>query len=688
MIEYEYCNQGPEDSERAIMSYRFLTLFLVAALSGVGYCANTFYVSLDGRAEGATGTIDDPFPTIQDGLTAADNWDTVLVKAGTYKISSPLTVAKVRVNLKSQSGERDVIVDAENTGPIADLKVNYVTLAGLIFQNGTGTVAAVTCGTSATISNCCVRNCHVVTTANCTGGGLTFGNNSTVCDTLVENCILEDGNPSGSTTCLQLHGGGIGSGVGGSICNTVVSNCLVKGYCDQGTYPLVGGGIYADSMTVENCKIFDCEVTNTANVVDVPTTKMRGGFGGGLYLKRFALSWPAPVLRNCLIRGNRASWQAAGAYVTGQEALVENCTFEGNVLQPITNGSAGGGSGLMVNVVTGIVRNCCFTNNSFASAVNTTYGGGALAVLLGTDNLKISDCLIVDNVGANVGGLALEEAKNVTVSNCVIRGNGGSQFNNVGGVYVFCGVNNMIADSWIVDNVSKANSAAAVYGWSISNGGDVPAVTLRNCLIRGNQRAADSVNELSALYWWAWTGAEKYNFYKWDLLIENCTIVSNLTTASNGYVLRARGSDSGLTNMFCRGSVIYGNGSTGKLGFKDDLSALPGRVKYTYAPDHVSTDPADGNIIGTDDPGFVNAAAGDYRPVSDKCLLAGKVPYADWMGDRKTKDLGDGTYTVKPCGTYGVSIVRNNPVQRAHDGFADIGCFEYKRSKGLMLLFR
>lgn len=657
---------------------------LLMSAAFAGYGASTYYVSPTGRASGATGTEDDPFPTIQDGLNVATNRnDAVIVADGTYVISEPLSSATLSLKLKSASGNREaVVVDAQNQCAVLSLTGTYVTLSGMTFKNGRSTdVGVLLSGNGSVVSNVHVTGCVRTSTVAANGGGLCLGSTyCTIVDSVIDNCSLLSGNPPESTTTLELRGGGLWLGVGGSAIRTVVSNCCLRGYSDQTTYPLSGGGIFGLSCTIEDCEVYDCIVTNTANLVQNPGSKQRGGLGGGMYVRRYSDLNPSVVVRNCVISGNQASYQAAGMNAYGSETLVENCYFSNNSLKPIQTGVSGAGSALCMTDGSGvIVRNCRFKDNEIVNTVAST-SGGTVAFMGATASGLMHDCVIEKNIGRQCAGVTVTGCGAVTVSNCVIRNNHCVGQNAA--VFAYNADGALVTDCWIEDNKGSGFGVVGYGQYSLTPESD-PALTFRNCLIRGNCHETGVTTETSGFYWWV----TKPQFVA-NMMLENCTIVSNLVESSNSYAVRGRAVAAGMSNVFARASVVWGNGSTGKLNFKDNLSTLPGHVQYTYTTGNVSEDPADGNIVSTDDPGFVDAANGDYRPVSDKCALAGKVPYSDWMGDRKTKDLGDGTYVIAAKGKYGVTVTRNKPVRRSYDNLADIGCFEFPRPSGLMLLFR
>ena len=654
---------------------------LLAFVSHAALAATTYYVATNGVV-GASGTVDDPFPTIQEGLDAAVAKDVVVVADGVYEISSPLT-CDVRITLKSASGNRDAcIVDAKSRSACLQLSANNVVLSGMTFRNGYSSTSAGVklSGVSATVSNVHVTGCSRIVTGNANGAGLQFGNYGTLYDSVIDNCELVDGQPIASATVLQLRGGGVSLSIGGLVRNTVVSNCSIRGYCDQTTYPQVGGGIFGYSTTVEDCTVMACSVSNTANAVDTPQSKCRGGFAGGVGLWRYSNQHDPVAMRNCLIVGNDASYQSAGAHFNGDGTIVEKCKFIGNVLRPIQAVYSGAGSAFGVLGTSVTVRNCQVVSNEISGKVSSS-GGGAVACMSGTmSGTVMHDMLFEGNVGYYSSAFTCM-ASGVTVSNCVFRGNRPVTGQDSAVIYTFQSGRLLFTDCWLTDNVGNGFGALLNGYQSQAVTEAIVGVKFRNCLITRNTFPNSTSNGL--LYWWV-TKADYDN----RLVLENCTIAGNLGSYVYSWTVLGRSATLGGNRIYCQGCVIVGNGKNGEQNFNATTSTALGHVQYTYTTGNVSTDPADANIIGTN-PGFANAAAGDYRPASINSPLVDKVPAAGtWLAERRAYDLGDGTYNIAACGKYGVTITRNKPVRRLSGPAADIGCFEFYQPSGMLLFFK
>ena len=640
--------------------------------------AATYHVATNG-VEGASGTAEDPFPTIQDGLNAAAKNDVVSVADGVYEISSPLTCS-VQMTLKSASGNRDAcIVDAKNRCACLSFTGDKALLSGMTFRNASSDDTAVSLnGASSVVSNVHVTCCSRTVTGDASGGGLKVGGMScTVYDSVVDNCEIVDCQPVATAASLQLRGGGVYLAINACMRNTVVSNCAVRGYCNVSANKMVGGGVFGYSAAVEDCVVSHCTVSNTVN--------KSGGFGGGLYLTRYSDQYNPIVMRNCLIEGNDASYQSAGAHLDGAGTLVEKCAFVGNVLRPLQTVDGGAGSAFGILGTNSIVRNCQVVSNEIAGAVSTS-GGGAIGAMVGPmAGSIIHDTLIADNLGSYSSAMTCRST-NLTVSNCVIRGNNSQTGLASSVIRVVTGSGGLLfADCWLTDNTSTGSTA--VNGALLDSylGGSTSAgfgLKFRNCLVTRNNFSSSTTYGL--FNWWV-TDASYDN----TLVLENCSVAGNLGSYVYSWTFLGRNATLGGNKIYLKGCVVVGNGNKGGQNFKSsNMSTALGHMQYTYTTGNVSTDPSDETIIGTN-PGFANAAAGDYRPASVSSPLVDKVPAAGtWLANRRYRDLGDGTYGISACGKYGVAIARNNALRRLSGPAADIGCFEFYQPVGLVLSFK
>jgi len=163
-----------------------------------------------------TGSPDDPYQTIQDGLDAAQSGDVVMVAHGVYTGAG---------NVDLDFGGKDIWLQSK-LGPQATIIDGGGSTGGFVFDSGE-TAAAILDGFT-------IRNCNA---GGANGGGIYISASSPT----IQNCVL-DGNSA-------TNGGAIACEAGSS---AAIINCLL---IDNSAGS--GGAIYCDSSspTIDNCTL-------------------------------------------------------------------------------------------------------------------------------------------------------------------------------------------------------------------------------------------------------------------------------------------------------------------------------------------------------------------------------------------------------------------------------------------------
>lgn len=273
-------------------------------------------------ASGSTRNVPSQYVTIQAGIDAAVNGDTVLVADGVYTGQGNYNIdfKGKKIILKSQNGNANCIIDPQqqgrgiffrtNEGP--ETQLDGFTIRNAIAANITASDngAGIYCeGASPTISNCIIKNNY--STGN--GAGIFFSDSSST----VTNCVISDNNAAkwgygggiysiGSTVggfqislincqILRNKSGGWGGGISARRIFMIIKQCKVNGNTSQS-----GGGIYS----------FDNgELTMSNSIVANNATTGEGmGRGGGLYLDG------SGIITNCTIYGNTSAYGGGGIY--------------------------------------------------------------------------------------------------------------------------------------------------------------------------------------------------------------------------------------------------------------------------------------------------------------------------------------------------------------------------------------
>ncbi len=556
-------------------------------------------------------TIDIPSdqPTIQAGLDAAAEHDTVLVAPGTYTGvgNRDLDFGGIDRVLLSEAGPEATVIDCESEGrgfyfhggeSAASVVRGFTITHGWAAYTESGGGIRCTHYSSPGFVNCVILD----NLADWEGGGL-------YC--ILSSPTLSDCTISGNRAKTQS-----GGGIYGKASSLTLTNCTIS----ENSAEEEGGGIYAfqGSLSLTNCTLLG----SSANE------------GGGVYCEQ-----NSPTVTDCSISENAAQ-TGGGIYSIDGSATFTACAILGN---SAAIGEEGGG-GIYSMRSTVVLTDCAISSNSTQG-----YGGG----LLSTDSsLILTGCTIAGNFGAHGGGGLRCGNGSAVLEKCTISGNSVRAIG--GGIYCYDAII-MLTNCTISDNSSSSYDGGGLScSWSkmtlrsctISDntagrwGGGLKVqynlglpVKLTNCLIIGN--SADSGGGLAC--------SDSSTI---DLI--NCTIADNSAHHDGG------GIDGWDCFCYLRSSILWGN-SPSQARFGGGL----GWIGASYS-DIQDGWPGEGNIDA--DPLFLDPANGDYHlragsPCIDTATAAG-APDTDFEGDPRPwgagYDIGADEYT-------GVGVERSDP---------------------------
>jgi Right handed beta helix region/Abnormal spindle-like microcephaly-assoc'd, ASPM-SPD-2-Hydin len=277
-------------------------------------------------------------PTIQKGISASSNGDTVVVAPGTYREN--INFQGKAITVESSDGPEVTIIDGGGLSSVVTFSSNETlssVLKGFTVRNGSATI-----------------------TGDYEGGGIAIESASpTIVDNVVEDNLANSG------------GGGIGVSSGSPLIqgNTIRNN---------GQSPLVDFGVGGGGISVSEAG----SAQIIGNIIQNNSWNNSGaGFGGGISLSNSG----STLIENNIIEGNVAGTYGAGIVTYGDESgtvIVQNL---------ITGNSAPNyDSGLYLNSTLAVLA-----NNTIADGPNAPYSSSYVVLAYPDTSTIIANNAIV-----------------------------------------------------------------------------------------------------------------------------------------------------------------------------------------------------------------------------------------------------------------------------------------------------
>ncbi|MCH8970211.1 MAG: right-handed parallel beta-helix repeat-containing protein [Planctomycetes bacterium] len=248
-----------------------LIMLFVVSVPSASQAQTTWHVDDDCAPPGA-GTIPDPFCTIQDGVDASENGDTVEVQPGTYTGAGNRDISMFgkAITLKSSDGPSATVIDIQ--GSPSSIHRGFFLIHG------------------------------------------------ETCQSIIRGFTIENGYLIGDTGGTGPLGGGGGAGIFIRDSSPTIRDCVIRDNTSETLgIPLLvdgrAGGIYIDGNSravIERCVI----IGNTADKR-----------GGGMYV---GFAETEALISSCLFSANNAG-SGGGVYNTFSRTTFVNCTITGNI---------------------------------------------------------------------------------------------------------------------------------------------------------------------------------------------------------------------------------------------------------------------------------------------------------------------------------------------------------------------
>lgn len=322
-------------------------------------------------------------PTIQEGIEAAAEGDTVVVAHDTYTgpLNRDLDFGGVSMLLVSEDERVDTVIDCEgagrgfhfSTGEDTTLVIQGFTVTNAVGDSGAG--AKCINGSSPKFVDCTFSG-----NASVDFGGAVMCRASSP---VIVGCVFDGNEVTGGT---YPYGGAVACVADA---DPRIAGCIFTGNTAGG----FAGALYCGGHS--SPRVTECTFSDNVSM---------GSSGGGAV---FCVSYSEATFTDCEFTGNVGT-QGGAIYTQSAHIAATRCRFAGNHARAI-----GGAVRFLYGASTGTLTDCTFAGNTSASL------GGAFACAFDA-NALITGCTFVGNGSGGGGGTLDFNDASPTVENAII----------------------------------------------------------------------------------------------------------------------------------------------------------------------------------------------------------------------------------------------------------------------------
>jgi hypothetical protein len=426
------------------------------------------------------------YPTIQQGIDASADGDTVLVQPGTYVENinfngHNIVLGSLFLTTGDTSYIEQTVIDGDSSGSVVTFESgedSTTILTGFIIGNGKapkgGGIHCVNSQPMIRFNNVSGNIAKGLPQGNGYGGGIYCENNQNI--VIINNKI-------GENIAVTTWDGQYILGLGGGICCFNSLNPLIAYNDIYDNSAWRGAGIYCDSSDV----FITCN-----NISDNDALQMNGG--GICFINSSA------IISGCYIYGNLA-YHGGGIYSLNSNNII----ICDNIISENFVGATGDGGGICCRSSINTITNNIIINNTAGS------GGGIYCdlesyVIINNNDIS-ENTAYIEGYGGYGGGIEIDGG-NIIVSKNRISHN--YAYYDGGGIACRFDGNALIINNRIVDNIADYRGGG-VMSWQTDP-------TIYNNIVNGNL-ASDF-------------GGGMY-CYESDAVISNCVFLNNTAVYGN-----------------------------------------------------------------------------------------------------------------------------------------------------------